>query len=156
MSDSTPCYYVYELVDPRDGSVFYVGKGKGNRIRQHVAKARNGGVDNPFKIERIVEIIRSGHDVVERKVHEGVSEAVAFRMERRRIALYGIENLTNISAGMDSATEKARQMLLRVKPFDQWMAEKPIGLDGKVADPVWYHRIVAGLRREAGLPEQVS
>lgn len=28
-------YYVYLLQDPRDNSVFYVGKGVGNRVFQH-------------------------------------------------------------------------------------------------------------------------
>lgn len=28
-------YYVYRLVDPRNGQTFYVGKGKGNRIFAH-------------------------------------------------------------------------------------------------------------------------
>ena len=25
-------YYVYRLIDPRNGQTFYVGKGKGNRV----------------------------------------------------------------------------------------------------------------------------
>ncbi|MCR2307669.1 hypothetical protein NSX65_32680, partial [Salmonella enterica] len=28
-------WYVYRLIDPRDGSTFYVGKGKGNRVFAH-------------------------------------------------------------------------------------------------------------------------
>ena len=32
-------YYVYRLVDPRDNSTFYVGKGVGNRVFTHVADA---------------------------------------------------------------------------------------------------------------------
>ena len=31
-------YYVYELIDPRDDRVFYVGKGKKGRIDQHEAE----------------------------------------------------------------------------------------------------------------------
>ncbi|MEQ8241067.1 MAG: hypothetical protein RIA69_17760, partial [Cyclobacteriaceae bacterium] len=32
-------YYVYRLIDPRNGNTFYVGKGKGNRIFQHLKNA---------------------------------------------------------------------------------------------------------------------
>lgn len=28
--------YVYRLIDPRDGSTFYVGKGTGNRVKMHI------------------------------------------------------------------------------------------------------------------------
>ena len=30
-------YYVYALVDPRDHKIFYIGKGKNNRVFQHAA-----------------------------------------------------------------------------------------------------------------------
>ena len=32
-------YYVYRLIDPRNGETFYVGKGKDNRIFEHLKKA---------------------------------------------------------------------------------------------------------------------
>jgi hypothetical protein len=34
-------YYVYLLIDPRNDKVFYVGKGKGNRVNQHLLGALN-------------------------------------------------------------------------------------------------------------------
>ena len=32
-------YYVYRLVDPRNGQTFYVGKGKNNRVFAHAKRA---------------------------------------------------------------------------------------------------------------------
>ena len=32
-------YYVYRLIDPRNGNTFYAGKGKGNRVFAHMADA---------------------------------------------------------------------------------------------------------------------
>ncbi len=29
-------HYVYRLIDPRNGETFYVGKGQGNRVFQHI------------------------------------------------------------------------------------------------------------------------
>lgn len=29
-------FYVYRLIDPRNGNTFYVGKGKGNRVFAHM------------------------------------------------------------------------------------------------------------------------
>ena len=37
-------YYVYALVDPRTDQIFYVGKGVGNRVFQHIAEAENNDV----------------------------------------------------------------------------------------------------------------
>ena len=39
-------YYVYRLIDPRNGQTFYVGKGKGNRIFNHLKCAIDYYADN--------------------------------------------------------------------------------------------------------------
>ncbi|MBY5931227.1 GIY-YIG nuclease family protein [Halomonas sp. DP8Y7-3] len=52
-------YYVYELVDPRCGTAFYVGKGKGQWAWTHGAEAGTSTDDNE-KLARICEIRVAG------------------------------------------------------------------------------------------------
>lgn len=57
-------WYVYRLIDPRNGETFYVGKGRGNRVFAHV-RASEGleGDDLDNKIERIRQIQLAGFEV---------------------------------------------------------------------------------------------
>lgn len=103
-------YYVYELADPRDGSVFYVGKGKGDRKSQHVRDARKGVKGH--KCDRIRTILAAGMEVTERVTHEFDVEDEAYEYERDLIAHYGLSKLTNIAAGgreMTSELVEARR-----------------------------------------------
>ena len=94
LSDSL-AFYVYLLIDPRDGKVFYVGKGKGGRCLDHSAK--DDGVAKASKIAEIesagltpqVDIIRHGLE----------NEAEAFLVESAVIDAFGLGNLTNIAPG---------------------------------------------------------
>ena len=43
-------YYVYGLIDPRNNKLFYIGKGTGNRVFQHVAESDK----NPESLTNIV------------------------------------------------------------------------------------------------------
>lgn len=97
-------YYVYALRDPRDGAIFYVGKGKGDRVYQHAKHARVVRADQPksqLKVERIVAIHRAERDVGVEIVRHGLTEEEAFEVEAGVIdalSLMGI-NLTNAIAG---------------------------------------------------------
>lgn len=102
-------FYVYTLIDPRSGDVFYVGKGSGNRDKVHVADAHRWCTRNPAKTRRIQEIEASGQLVKIKRVAEDLTEAEAFRRERQEIAKYGIASLTNISRGQ--STENDRLLL---------------------------------------------
>lgn len=90
-------FYVYELVDPRDGKTFYVGKGKGKRRFEHVLDAKKGVPG--LKCDRIREVIACGLDIEVRVIKEFRSEDAAYRYEARVIKRIGLENLTNVSPG---------------------------------------------------------
>lgn len=55
-------FFVYALIDPRDGSIFYIGKGKGNRPYCHLKEAQAGVSGNPYKIRKINKILEAGYD----------------------------------------------------------------------------------------------
>lgn len=57
--------YVYALVDPRDNKIFYVGKGRGNRVFQHAqeAKASDSTQVASEKIQQILNILTEDKDV---------------------------------------------------------------------------------------------
>ena len=90
-------FYVYELVDPRDGVVFYVGKGKGRRIDQHEKEARAGGKGR--KADKIREIEALGLSIIKRRVATFGSAVDALRREAELINEHGLENLTNVMPG---------------------------------------------------------
>jgi hypothetical protein len=98
-------YYVYELAYPDDfldqelaGVVFYVGKGKGNRINFHEEAASGKHYDcNQRKCVIIQEIQAQGKQVVKRKVYETDVEQDAYLYEWILIFMvYGPEKLTNM------------------------------------------------------------
>lgn len=90
-------YFVYELIDPRDESVFYIGKGKGNRPSAHTREARAGV--RSAKCERIRAILADGYRVAVHIAERFVDEAAAYAAEIERIAEIGLDNLTNVLPG---------------------------------------------------------
>lgn len=88
-------HYVYTLVDPRSGEVFYVGKGSGKRAWIHVKQARAGNGNNPRKCRRILEIEAAGHEVVVVITSTHDTHAAALAAESKLIAWHGRKHLTN-------------------------------------------------------------
>lgn len=97
-------YYVYELIDPRDGQPFYVGKGQRYRYLAHVKEAVSGKTGQ--KCDRIRDILNSGETVKHSIVKWFVDEQDAYDYEVERIFELGIENLTNISLGGNGPVTK--------------------------------------------------
>ena len=91
--------YVYCLIDPRNGEVFYVGKGKANRVFAHLKQARSEA--NGDKLERIREIWQVGLEPKIDILRHGLTEDVAFEVEGTAIHLVELMggNLTNLVNG---------------------------------------------------------
>jgi antitoxin component YwqK of YwqJK toxin-antitoxin module len=96
-------FYVYGLVDPRTNLLFYIGKGKGNRVNQHFHnKVKSDGNDE--KIRVINEIHKANLIVKKIQISQNLFEESAYVLER--ILIYRIGRLifdegplTNIQPG---------------------------------------------------------
>lgn len=94
-------YYVYILKDPRSSTIFYIGKGIGNRVFQHVAGAlKSSAISN--KLNLIREIHNTGVKVEHYILRHGLTQEQAFEIESACIDLMGISHLTNSVKGKDS------------------------------------------------------
>lgn len=117
-------YYVYRLVDPRNGQTFYVGKGKNNRVFAHAACALEkysdvdyipelDDDDDNLKYKTIREIKDSGLEVIYIIQKYGLEERDAFVVESALIDAYSIERkLTNKIKGF-SASEPTNAITLQ-------------------------------------------
>lgn len=97
-------YYVYRLIDPRTFLTFYVGKGSGDRVYQHVKDVKslidknNDAVS--LKVQQIAEILACGKQVISIIHRWGLTEKEAFEVEAALIDAY--PRLTNIQSGHGS------------------------------------------------------
>lgn len=94
-------YYVYTLCYP-DGTVFYVGKGQGNRIDRHEYEAKRVPLIKTHKCNVIRKVWASGGHVVKKKLAHFHTEEDAYIYE---IALiFFMNGLTNITNGGKGAS----------------------------------------------------
>lgn len=101
-------YYVYVLRDPRDGRVFYVGKGIGDRINAHVREAGEDPESERAKLRQINDIEAAGHSVELLFLRTGiVQEETAFIVEQAVIDAFAADHhpLTNLVRGHHSGAE---------------------------------------------------
>lgn len=83
-------FYVYGLFRHDTGEIFYVGKGRGDRIAEHGGKSDKV---NKWKFAIIRKAKDAGQDVMRIKIHEGLTNSDAQKIERRLIKEIGRANI---------------------------------------------------------------
>jgi hypothetical protein len=124
-------FYVYILYRADGVTPFYVGKGKGSRIKQH-EKDLEGC--NPYKSRIIAEMLRDGIKVPAKKVVSSLAETKAFWLERFLITFIGRHDLglgplTNLTNGGDGVAGLIRT--------DEYKKEKSEVLKKLWEDPMY-------------------
>lgn len=94
-------YYVYAIIDPFCGSIFYIGKGKGKRAYDHFNERNKNNAD---KKNRINEIYSKGEKAIIWVLQHNMEEDSAFDLEALLINV--IAGLTNISKPVIKETNK--------------------------------------------------
>lgn len=93
-------YYVYIYAHPETNEIFYVGKGKGNRVFAHLVDTSDNN-----KVKYIKHLKSQGlKPKIEIIIHGIEDEKTALRVEASIIDLIGMDNLTNKQSGYKSGT----------------------------------------------------
>lgn len=96
-------HYVYRLIDPRNGTTFYVGRGQGNRVFSHAAgqeRPADSEESAVLKLKTIWAIKNAGFQVKHVIHRHGMGPDTVKEVESAVIDAY--PGLTNIQAGQDS------------------------------------------------------
>ena len=94
-------FYVYVYRDPRDGKIFYVGKGRGSRMRSHLRDRRLSK-----KVKLIRELRKLNLQPSIEILKYGLTEEHAHQIESAAIDLLGLNELTNIVKGHSRRGER--------------------------------------------------
>jgi hypothetical protein len=129
LGNDPKAYYVYALAEP-SGDIFYIGKGKGNRLFAHEEAFDRGGIIEVLadeesksvisdKLSRIGQIRAEGQSVKRFIIRKELSESEALMLESSLIDVLSLDKLENEVAGHNSA-------LITVEDFEIQNGAKPI------------------------------
>lgn len=152
--------YVYKLIDPRNGQVFYIGKGRNNRVFDHVydtekymrdikEEVNNNGEESQLdavseKIQTIMEIKNEGLDVIYVIHRHGLTDEEAFLVESTLIDDYmGLTNLQSGHGSKENGPMNAKQIehlycLEKIEEFDE--EDKVLIIKVKGTDSDYYEQ----------------
>lgn len=91
-------YYVYLYINPIDNKIFYVGKGRGNRVLEHLKS------NSETRAAQIVKEIQANGQIplIEILTHGLPDEDAAYKIEAAVIDVIGVDNLANAVRGWRS------------------------------------------------------
>jgi hypothetical protein len=88
-------YYVYQLVDPRTSTPFYIGEGKGKRAWSHLDFTSRCNNDHKDRIIRKIQSM--GLQVIVEILYSNISKEESEKLEEQIIQQIGLKNLSNIT-----------------------------------------------------------
>lgn len=124
-------FYVYVYSDPDTHQPFYVGKGKGNRVFNHMADQSESD-----KVRKINDIKARGKEPIIEILAHGLDEETAFKVEAAAIDLIGIDKLTNRQRGHESSVYGK----IEVSTLDARYSHEELNADD-VTDNIMFIRI---------------
>jgi hypothetical protein len=112
-------FYVYEHWRPDIGTCFYVGKGKNKRAWD----MKN--MRNRHHMAITSKLTSLGFCVDVRIVVDQISEETALNLEIDRIAMYGMENLSNMTSGGDGLRNPSKETREKISQSQKARFAKP-------------------------------
>lgn len=139
--------YVYALVDSRDGTIFYIGKGKGRRVTDHL----KGYSHSPLVTARIAEIRAEGREPGVRKLDFDTEEQ-AYAAERKLInhVIKSSDTLVNQVGGGGG------RITGRGTPSEDYRKAQAKRSKARWKDLVYRERVLTGVQEYYSDPKNVE